>query len=815
MMEAAVEPFEAYLHNVQFSAPKLPYLSNITGTWITSEQATSPSYWAQHLRQTVRFAESLQELLRTNHQILIEVGPGQSICTFARQYQNPAMQHVILPLLRNKHDKQTDEEVFCQKLQQLWVHGVPIIWQKLYAGEQRQRVVLPTYPFEHQRYWIEAQQKNTNVTTPSLPTPSVSGLVSLHWKQTMLPQSWQQSSQKPLRSCWLIFADETGIGASLGERLQQANQEVIIVTPGITFAKTHASTYMLNPRQLDTYDALLSTIQQAGKKIETIVHAWSVSADYSGKEIATTFEQQQYMGFYSILTLVQALSKAGITYPVRLFAVSNNVQDVSGDESLEPAKATLLGICKVLAQEYRNIRCQSIDLGSSGTSTLRHNRYVEQLMNEIMQEEREAVVAYRGIHRWVQILETIPQTHGYVSQANRLHQYGVYLITGGLGKLGLVLAKTIAKRVPAILVLINRSPFPERQMWASWLNTHNENDQTSHRIRSVQELERMGSTIIIRQADVADRRQMGVVWDDVLHTYKHIHGVLHAAGNIGEHTFCPIQDTTVQQCEEQFRAKVYGTLVLQELAEKQPLDFCLLQSSLSALLGGLGFAAYAAANACMDMLVHARQRYDSSSWQTISWDGWHFEDDEDAITSTKSIADMPITEEFGQAMLERIVGQPEYIHTLVSRTDILQRLTQWVHREKSEDISDVANTTFTPHTRPSLLNTYVAPTNEMEEHICTIWKNLLGIEAIGIHDNFFDLGGHSLLGTQLITRLRDTFHVDLSLRILFEEPTVASLAMMILQKQMDALDQAQLLQTLKDLEQMTDDEVQALIAVRI
>jgi len=114
--------------------------------------------------------------------------------------------------------------------------------------------------------------------------------------------------------------------------------------------------------------------------------------------------------------------------------------------------------------------------------------------------------------------------------------------------------------------------------------------------------------------------------------------------------------------------------------------------------------------------------------------------------------------------------------------------------------------------RPNLQTAYVAPQNETQQQIADLWQTLLGIEKIGIHDHFVDLGGHSLLGTRLITRLRDTFQVDIPLRLLFEEPTIAHLAMVIVQKKAELVDDALLLQDIEDIEHLTDEEAQTLLA---
>ncbi|HLO47958.1 MAG TPA: beta-ketoacyl synthase N-terminal-like domain-containing protein [Kamptonema sp.] len=156
MMEPILAPFTEQVKKVKLKSPKIPYLSNVTGNWITAAEATNPSYYAQHLRQTVRLADGLQQLLKDKNQILLEVGPGRTLNTLAKQHPNKASGQIIVSSLRHPQDQTSDVGFLLTTLGKLWLGGVQIDWSKFYADEQRYRLPLPTYPFERERYWIEA-----------------------------------------------------------------------------------------------------------------------------------------------------------------------------------------------------------------------------------------------------------------------------------------------------------------------------------------------------------------------------------------------------------------------------------------------------------------------------------------------------------------------------------------------------------------------------------------------------------------------------------------------------------------------------------
>ena len=155
MMSPILAPFTEQVKQVNLNSPEIPYISNVTGTWITVEQATDPNYWAKHLRQPVRFAEGLQQFLCHPEQILLEVGPGQTLRTLAKRHPNIADEQIVLTSVRHPQEKRSDVAFLLNTLGQLWLAGVPVDWSGFYTSTQRRRLPLPTYPFERQRYWIE------------------------------------------------------------------------------------------------------------------------------------------------------------------------------------------------------------------------------------------------------------------------------------------------------------------------------------------------------------------------------------------------------------------------------------------------------------------------------------------------------------------------------------------------------------------------------------------------------------------------------------------------------------------------------------
>jgi acyl transferase domain-containing protein len=823
MLDPILGEFQALVARVAMQPPRIPYVSNLTGDWISAEQATSPAYWAQHLRQTVRFAAGLATLTRDDAPVLLEVGPGQTLGTFARQLA-PSSERLVLSSLPHPHDPQSDVQTIATALGRLWLGGVAVDWAGLHADARRQRIPLPTYPFERQRYWVEP---DTDMAASRArfdafrKKPDIADWLSIPiWQQSApLPPfaPTEQTEQAEQSDCWLVFCDERGLGAQLVQRLEQAGQEVVAVHPAQSFGRDERG-YTLNPAARADYAALIAALRAAGQTPRAIIHCWSIAESAPSSSPITRFDAAQVRGFYSLIFLAQSLSREYVSDRLQIFALTNAMQEVIGGELAHPEQATILGPCKVIPQEYPNLACRSIDIVWSAAGAPPPARLLDRLLAEFSAVTTDLAVAYRRNYRWTQTVAPIP--HDARPPQPRLREGGVYLITGGLGGIGLNLAEHLARSVHAKLVLVSRSGLPERAQWPGWLAQHPAADPTSRAIRRVQAIEQLGGEVLVARADVANLAQMRAALDQADARFGGLNGVIHAAGLVGEKSVRIIHE--IEQSDgEQFQPKAYGLFVLAELLRGRTLDFCLLCSSLSSVLGGLGFVAYAAANIFMDAFAHWDAQNDGLAlpWLSVNWDAWQPPEEPDQPAALgASLTNLAITPAEGTAAFERILACGPLAQVIVSTGDLPARIAMWLLPRADEPAS---GDTLSRHPRPLLQNAYVAPVSALEQQITAIWQELLGIEQVGLYDNFFELGGHSLLATQVISRLRDAFQVALSLRHLFETPTVAGIAGVIAQEQgaqpADQRPVAEPLsadaesQLLVDLDQLSDDEVAALL----
>jgi acyl carrier protein len=266
-------------------------------------------------------------------------------------------------------------------------------------------------------------------------------------------------------------------------------------------------------------------------------------------------------------------------------------------------------------------------------------------------------------------------------------------------------------------------------------------------------------------------------------TYQHfgtLHGVIHGAGIVGDNGYREIKDSDPDRCGEHFRAKAQGVFVLEDVLDGKALDFCLLLSSLTSVLGGIGQAAYASANIYMDSFARRHNRSSPVRWLSVNWDVWRL-DDHTAIDSGlgTTLKELGMSAEEAMQMMETALAARTASQLIVSTGDLGARIDQWV---KLKSLNTQAPATGVNPVRsalsrrPSLQTSYDAPRDETEQRIARIWQDALGIDEVGINDSFAQLGGHSLLAIRIVAELRKAFQIDLPVRALFDAPTVAELS---------------------------------------
>ena len=347
-----------------------------------------------------------------------------------------------------------------------------------------------------------------------------------------------------------------------------------------------------------------------------IVHAWTAgSADMAAESGTTGSEAGRASntldrGFFSVLAVLQAAARMLPGIPVDACVVTTGMQDVAGDGAIEPAKAAVLGLVKVAAKEFDRIRCRSVDFGPAARTDLA----ARQLLSETVRPGQE-IVAYRGRRRWAPSYSAVhPSTLPGVPAV--LKDRGVYVITGGFGGLGLVLARQLAELARARLILVGRTGLPPRDSWPGLLADTAANEPLARQVRAVQAAEAAGADVLTCTADVTDLAQMQRVRTESEAAFGPVDGVFHLAAVAGGGM---IEARARGAADAVLQPKVRGTYVLDEVFHP---DLFVLYSSTAVVAGDFGLGDYAAANAVMDAFAQARWNH-GHHVISISWPPWN------------------------------------------------------------------------------------------------------------------------------------------------------------------------------------------------
>jgi len=754
-MEGAVEPFAEAVARVRLGAPRLRFVSNPSGDWITDDQARDPRYWARQLREPVLFMDGVGRALREAPQVLLEVGPGQGLGGLVRGHPAWGESHAVLASLPPPEKGGSDERVLMAALGRLWLAGVPV---DLTSGDREgrpRRVPLPTYPFERQRYWIEraplAAASTPAATTPTNSADADGGLYVPAWRAAPSVTITRPASER-----WLVLGNGSGLSAGVVERLRRGGHEVVEARRGPSHGDERVTA--VDPGSAEGYARLAEELAQRSATPLRVLDLWTLGDAEGGADDDASGALDRLAGFHDLREAFFTLRGLGLS-PSRLQVVTAGAVDL-GAGRVRPADAMLRPLCLVMRQENPGLEAGLVDLPAPQGMEAEEakDRLLEQLQDELSRPECEPLVALRDGLRFRPDFEPLPDAAAMDVERGLLRAEGVYLITGGLGRVGSAVAAHLARCVRARLVLTARTALPDRQEWTRWLDPVRAETPTGRRVRLVSALEALGSEVLVLAADVADETAMRSVVARTRERFGSLDGVVHAAGVLDPAAWRPLRELSRSECVRQLRPKVDGVDVLSRVLEGEACDFVLLMSSLSAVLGGVGYGAYAAGNAYLDAFVAVQHRRGRSQWTSVGWDSWTSEGD--ALRA-----------------LDRILGMRRTRQVLVSTTDLQQRLCQASRLLPLAAAEEAA--AGGRHARPDLHSVYVAAESRLERRLCAIWCETLGLERVGLDDNFFELGGSSLLAIGMLEKVAAAFEVEMPAASVFEGPTVRSMGRLV------------------------------------
>ena len=613
MLDPILDRFRAFLASIPLSPPRLPIISNRTGLPLTDEQATSPDYWTQHLRGTVMFAECVSTLAEKPNRIWLEVGPGKALSSLTRMHGAVPPQQV-LAALRHPEEDIADDLYHMGLLGRIWALGGAFDWSQIWGDARRNRVPLPTYPFDRREYFIApAKPRADTVTAIPARIDSVEQMgTRLGWvpRSASVDLDVETELDDAPPETWLIFADQDGISAPLIARLRAAGQKVIEVQGGDSFRRRTDSVYSLpTERGREGYDQLIQDLVHRGTVPTRIAHFWLASGEERFRPGSNAFQAHVEQGFYSLMFLGQAIAAEGLD-DMHMTVITAGAAQVKDEPLRWPEKAMIAGPARVIPHEMTGMSVATLDIEPRARKRGGHPDLTQALLEELFAEPGNSVAALRGGKRFEQRLRPQPLT-----ETPDLPQGAPWVITGGFGGIGQTVAEALVKTSGAKLALIARTALPDRGDWAA--RSENPADPVARRILAVERLEALGAEVMVIAADVCNIDEMRTALEQVQDRFGRIHGVIHAAGAIDD---APLLAKTVGSVESVFAPKVHGLRVLDALLPDGAVDRIVAFSSTSTLTAPAGQVDYVAANEYLN--AWARARTGKTRVLSLNWGIW-------------------------------------------------------------------------------------------------------------------------------------------------------------------------------------------------
>ncbi|POD91451.1 polyketide synthase [Pectobacterium odoriferum] len=747
MMQPGVAAFRTELEKVAFNTPQSGFLSNVSGNWITPEEACSVEYWINHLCQPVEFQRGIEACLQLPKlNVFLEVGPGRTLSTFVRQIAGSEAKISVLNLLRHPLEEISDRHCLLSVLGELWTRGETLAWPAFYQSVSAGRISLPGYQFVDT---IAAVSRDEQIRETRLSECAIMKKPVTEW---LYNEQWQpitlHTTSLRQANAVLCFAPDLDWCDRLREHFTASGQQVRFVVPAAEYCVSDKC-FGVVPGERESFNQLLSALSQSDFVADTVVFAWPLGETTVMKTC-----------WFSVIALIQAWGASGITTPFRLLMVKAAVAE----------QALFNGLVKVIAQEVPKCCPRLLEVMADA----RAEQVCAMITEELCADDARLMVKRTPQARFEKCYQ--PVVNNSELLATRFRQQGVYLITGGLGDLGELFARYLMTRYDARVILVGRRVLPPQDTWA----LVSSQGIDAEGVAKLSALMALGvGEVEYYAADVCNKKEMGELLEAIKARYGVLNGVICAAGITRGDSFQGINHLTLCHSQPQFDTKVSAFQVLSELLADQPIDFCLLCSSIAAILGGLSFSAYSSVSAFADSFAQEQNRQ-GRPWVSVNWDGWIFERRQAGDALGSSLEQLLIEPEEGLAILERILQVPLNGQVIVSTGDLNQRFNQWVGN----------------HVRPFVYDSRVTQAKsgltqqQVFSTIVDICKDFLKISEIEGQDNFFKLGANSLDLVQINQRITDALVIDLSVVDMFSYPTPEALANFIIKQNSVAVDAA-------------------------
>jgi acyl transferase domain-containing protein len=766
-MDPILDEFERIAGGVRFKPPALPIVSNLTGE-VAGAEIASAEYWRRHLRETVRFAAGVQTLVAQGCRVLLEVGPKPTLTGLAKgcvarsgprssSSAADASPSPVLTFLPSLKPPRGEWQQVLDSVASLYAAGASIDWTAFDAPYAPKKVDAPRYPFQRERYWLDGSglvraesgaERPVTMAMPPAPAQTAADAYRVEWIQVNGAAAPPPAGART----WIIVPDSGTVGSQLAAVLRERGDRCHVVA---------------GPE--DLRHALDGDGVPAG-----VLHLANLDAATLPGMTAIDLERAQLESASGLLHLVQTLLEHGVNAPVHV--ITRGVHEVGGDGDPAVAQAAVWGLARTLAVEHPELWGGLIDIGGDTTAA--------QLLEAIDAAGEEDQLALRGGTRYAPRLKRAPQFDRAFAGCR---PDASYLVTGGLGVIGLEIARWLAMNGARHVVLVGRTGVPARSEWDSLVD----GSEAARRVAGIREIERAGATVHVAAVDISDYRDAAALVKSFGTSMPPLRGIVHAAATMGA---AKLRGMTPAALAAMLKPKARGAWVLHRLTEDIELDFFVLFSSVSALLGTADLAHYGAANAVLDGFAEYRRSRGLTA-VSINWGAWENlrgSAEHKDVFARSGMRSLPIA-----AALEALgnVLASDTGRAVIAAVDWNTFKPVYEAKGRRPFLGDVdaggaAQPSAQPPQERATLHDEIAvldPESHRDAivaHVRAAAAAVLGLAPRQVDParGFFDLGMDSLLSVELRRRLEASTGLPLPTTLTFKYPTVAAIADYLLEQ---------------------------------
>lgn len=734
LVDGLLPGFREFLDRIDLSPPVMPVISPLYGRAVTARIADR-EYWVRHLRETVQFAGALDHAFTLERPALVDLGPGTALAALARAHERRERAHTVVAAARHPSDERPDAQVFLEAAGALWAGGADVDPSVLHRGERRARLPVVRYPFartDHPVPGAASPQATPLETAPDTApeTAEEARLYAVAWKRAQTPPGTAPADTA--RHAWVVLSDGSALAGAVTAGLRERGAEPVVVVPegaGTPGDAGHhradhpcADHHRADPRDPGWFRAALAGRDAgangtgAGRPVR-VVDLWCARPS----------------GGAAPLDDILGIARGADGLPgVEVLLVTRQTYDVLGTETVEPHGALATGAGYAVGVENPSVRVRTLDLHRPGDAAEEAAR----VLAEFAVPASGAPIALRGAYRWERVFAPYAATAAVPGAAAAAESGpdGAHVIVGGTGGVGRLLAEHLVNRHRARVVVAGRGCADGRPAPGLWT----------------------------RRADVTDEEGMTALLQEAERLHGRVRCVVHAAGTPGGGLAAMLGRA---EAEEALRAKVTGALALTRAVQAAGVRVgqVVYFSSLAAFTGAAGLSGYGAANAWLDAYAVRSTRELGVPAVSVGWDRW------------RGVGMAAAVEERHRALSGHdLAGGLDAAAALAAFDRVLaDRITgQVVVSAGPPGRVPVPSAPPLPGGRPGGRG----PRGDLEERLAGVWKDVLGVGEIGVEDDFFGLGGHSVMALQLAGRCRDRLGLDVTAPMIFKERTIAGLA---------------------------------------